>query len=201
MGEHHDSVLARAALVMAAATRGGDVEGVVFHSDKGGEYHGDIFVEACESLGVTRSMSRIGSALDNARGRVVQLDSRVGAVVAADLRDQRPSPPRDRGVHRQLQPPAPAFQLRDAGAGCLRTSPRGPGRPKSRPGGSGLKHRPSDRRTRPRSHPMASRCGHMRGFKPNQQPSTKRGEPALLAEGGGGDARRGGMCPITRARA
>lgn len=66
LGEHHDSVLARAALVMAAATRGGDVEGVVFHSDKGGEYHGDIFVAACESLGVTRSMGRAGSALDNA---------------------------------------------------------------------------------------------------------------------------------------
>jgi len=66
LGEHHDSALARAALVMAAATRGGHVEGVVFHSDKGGEYHGEVFVAACVSLGVTQSMGRVGSALDNA---------------------------------------------------------------------------------------------------------------------------------------
>lgn len=66
VGEHHDSVLARAALVMAAATRGGDIAGVVFHTDKGGEYHGAIFVEACRALGVKRSMGRVGSALDNA---------------------------------------------------------------------------------------------------------------------------------------
>jgi transposase InsO family protein len=66
LSEHHDSALARGALVMAAAVRGGDVDGVVFHSDKGGEYHGDIFVEACNALGVTRSMGRVGSALDNA---------------------------------------------------------------------------------------------------------------------------------------
>ncbi len=66
LSERHDSAVARAALVMAAAVRGGDVDGVIFHSDKGGEYCGDIFVEACESLGVTRSMGRVGSALDNA---------------------------------------------------------------------------------------------------------------------------------------
>jgi transposase InsO family protein len=66
LSEHHDSELARGALVMAAAVRGGDVAGVVFHSDKGGEYTGDIFVDACVTLGVTRSMGRVGSALDNA---------------------------------------------------------------------------------------------------------------------------------------
>ncbi len=66
ISEHHDSAVARAALVMASATRGGDIDGVVFHSDKGGEYCGDIFVEACDALGVTRSMGRVGSALDNA---------------------------------------------------------------------------------------------------------------------------------------
>jgi len=34
LGEHHDAALAKAALCMAAAVRGGDVRGVVFHSDK-----------------------------------------------------------------------------------------------------------------------------------------------------------------------
>jgi transposase InsO family protein len=51
---------------MAAAVRGGDVTGVVFHSDKGGEYTGDLFAQACTTLGVTQSMGRVGSALDNA---------------------------------------------------------------------------------------------------------------------------------------
>jgi transposase InsO family protein len=66
MSEHHDAELATAALCMAAAVRGGDVAGVVFHSDKGGEYTGDLFAAACETLGLTQSMGRVGSALDNA---------------------------------------------------------------------------------------------------------------------------------------
>jgi putative transposase len=66
ISEHHDSALAKAAVCMAAAVRGGDVEGVVFHSDKGGEYVGDLFARACSALGVTQSMGRVGSALDNA---------------------------------------------------------------------------------------------------------------------------------------
>lgn len=66
LGEHHDSPLAKAALCMAAAVRGGDVAGVIFHTDKGGEYVGDLFARACRSLKVTQSMGRVGSALDNA---------------------------------------------------------------------------------------------------------------------------------------
>lgn len=66
LGEHHDAALAAAALKMAAAVRGGKVAGVVFHSDKGGEYTGDVFALACGALGVTQSMGRVGSALDNA---------------------------------------------------------------------------------------------------------------------------------------
>ena len=66
LGEHHDSELATAALLMAGAVRGGDVTGVVFHSDRGGEYVGDLFATACSTLGVTQSMGRVGSALDNA---------------------------------------------------------------------------------------------------------------------------------------
>ena len=66
IGEHHDAELAKAALCTAAAVRGGDVGGVVFHSDKGGEYTGDLFAGACKALGVVQSMGRVGSALDNA---------------------------------------------------------------------------------------------------------------------------------------
>ena len=66
LGEHHDAPLARAALCTAAAVRGGEVRGVVFHSDKGGEYTGDVFAQACAGLGAIQSMGRVGSALDNA---------------------------------------------------------------------------------------------------------------------------------------
>lgn len=66
IGEHHDAALARAALCMAAAVRGGQIAGVIFHSDKGGEYTGDVFANACASLGTIQSMGRVGSALDNA---------------------------------------------------------------------------------------------------------------------------------------
>ncbi len=66
IGEHHDADLARAALCMAAAVRGGNVSGVIFHTDKGGEYTGDTFAKACKALGVVQSMGRVGSALDNA---------------------------------------------------------------------------------------------------------------------------------------
>ncbi len=40
--------------------------GVIFHTDQGGEYTGEIFAAACRSAGVTQSMGRTGSALDNA---------------------------------------------------------------------------------------------------------------------------------------
>ena len=39
---------------------------MVFHSDIGGEDIGELFASACRKLGVTQSMGRVGSALDNA---------------------------------------------------------------------------------------------------------------------------------------
>ena len=66
LGEHHDAELAANALKMAAAVRGGDVTGVIFHTDKGSEYTADLFAQTCKALRVTQSMSRVGSALDNA---------------------------------------------------------------------------------------------------------------------------------------
>jgi putative transposase len=66
LGEHHDSALAYSALVMAVAVRGGAVDGVVLHTDGGSEYTARTFQEACGRLGVSQSMGRPGSALDNA---------------------------------------------------------------------------------------------------------------------------------------
>ena len=66
LSEHHDAAVAVAALQMAAAVRGGDVEGVVFHSDRGSEYSAELFETACRRLGVRQSMGRVGSCFDNA---------------------------------------------------------------------------------------------------------------------------------------
>src|SRR3954451_6107889 len=61
LSEHHDAEVAAAAIKMAAAVRGGNVAGVVFHSDKGSEYTADDFVSVCGRLGITQSMGRVGS--------------------------------------------------------------------------------------------------------------------------------------------
>jgi transposase InsO family protein len=66
MSAHHDAEVATASLQMAAATRGGDIDGVIFHSDRGSEYCAEAFEAACGVFGVTQSMARVGSALDNA---------------------------------------------------------------------------------------------------------------------------------------
>jgi len=66
LGERHDAALAYGALAMAIAVRGGQVPGVVFHTDQGSEYTARSFQAACQRLGVTQSMGRPGSALDNA---------------------------------------------------------------------------------------------------------------------------------------
>ena len=66
LGERHDAQLAYGALAMAIAVRGGQVPGVVFHTDQGSEYTARSFQAACGRLGVTQSMGRPGSALDNA---------------------------------------------------------------------------------------------------------------------------------------
>lgn len=66
MSEHRDAALAVASLQMAAATRGGDVDGVIFHTDRGSEYTAARTAAACRALGVVQSMGRVGCALDNA---------------------------------------------------------------------------------------------------------------------------------------
>ena len=68
LGEHHDADLSEAALVMAVAVRGGKaaIATVIFHTDQGSEYTAGTFQTACTRCGVTQSMGRVGSALDNA---------------------------------------------------------------------------------------------------------------------------------------
>lgn len=64
MDAHHDTAIATAALSVAIAVRGGDVAGVIFHSDQSALGTGGVFADACRRSGVTQSMGRTGSALD-----------------------------------------------------------------------------------------------------------------------------------------
>jgi transposase InsO family protein len=66
LSEHHDAALAYGSLAMAVAIRGGQVGGVVLHTDGGSEYTAGLFRAACVRLGIAQSMGRPGSALDNA---------------------------------------------------------------------------------------------------------------------------------------
>ena len=67
LSDHHPTAaLAVDAICMATAIRGGDVAGVIFHTDRGSPYGARRFGETCKRLGITQSMGQPGSALDNA---------------------------------------------------------------------------------------------------------------------------------------
>lgn len=66
LAAHMRTELVADALAMAVATRGGDVDGVVFHSDRGSQYTSRDFGQLCEQLGVTQSMGATGVCWDNA---------------------------------------------------------------------------------------------------------------------------------------
>jgi putative transposase len=51
---------------MAVAARGGNVAGVIFHTDRGSTYTADDFTGLCAKLKITQSMGRVGSCFDNA---------------------------------------------------------------------------------------------------------------------------------------
>ena len=67
MGSHHDARLVTRALDAAVTTRGRTrMPATIFHTDRGSEYTSSACVQACQRLGLRRSMGRTGSCLDNA---------------------------------------------------------------------------------------------------------------------------------------
>jgi transposase InsO family protein len=66
---HPDTELCADAITIAVAARGGrqNVEGVIFHTDRGSTYTSKGFTKLCKKrLGIRQSMGRVGSCFDNA---------------------------------------------------------------------------------------------------------------------------------------
>jgi transposase InsO family protein len=66
MAPHMRASLVVDALKAAVAARGGNVTGVIFHSDRGAQYTSAAFAQVCDSYKIRRSMGRVGSSYDNA---------------------------------------------------------------------------------------------------------------------------------------
>ena len=77
-GLHPDAELARSAITMAVAARGGvdavngpnwpsdETQRVIFHTDRGSTYTANAFTKLCRQVGIRQSMGRVGSCFDNA---------------------------------------------------------------------------------------------------------------------------------------
>src|SRR5262249_10763390 len=59
LGEHHDAQLAYGALAMAVTVRGGQVPGVVCHTDQGSEYTAGMVRQAFNAAATARGASTI----------------------------------------------------------------------------------------------------------------------------------------------
>lgn len=66
IADHMRTELVVDALQAAAHTRGGRLDGAVFHTDNGAQYCSGEFARACHRLGVTRSRGAVGTSADNA---------------------------------------------------------------------------------------------------------------------------------------
>jgi len=65
VADHMRTELIASALEMAVATRGGRVDDVIFHSDRGSQYTSSEFGDLCAELGVVQSMGATGVCWDN----------------------------------------------------------------------------------------------------------------------------------------
>ncbi|MDX3388355.1 IS3 family transposase [Streptomyces niveiscabiei] len=66
IADHMRTELVTDALEAAAHTRGGSLDGAIFHSDNGAQYASKEFAKVCRRLGVIRSRGAVGTSADNA---------------------------------------------------------------------------------------------------------------------------------------
>jgi transposase InsO family protein len=77
MATHMRAELVIDALKMAVAVRGGHVDGVIFHADRGSQYTAAAFAQVCDGFGIRRSMGRVGSSYDCQSSRTGSRKDRV----------------------------------------------------------------------------------------------------------------------------
>jgi transposase InsO family protein len=65
MDETMPTALVADALRQATELRGGDIRGVIFHSDRGSQYLSAEYRELCDKLGVRQSAGRVATCFDN----------------------------------------------------------------------------------------------------------------------------------------
>ena len=124
LGEHHDARLAYGALAMAVTVRGGQVPGVIMHTDQGSEYTAGTVRAACGRLAIRQSMGRPGSALDNAVIESWHSTLEFELRAPGALRHQGSGAGPGRGVDRGLQPSPAAFGATDDAARGVRANPQ-----------------------------------------------------------------------------
>ncbi|MFI8419464.1 DDE-type integrase/transposase/recombinase [Streptomyces sp. NPDC085479] len=140
MGAHHDADLVVAALNVAAATRGGDVRGVIFHSDRGSECGSRKFARACRRLGGRGPWAGSARASTMPSARRSTVSSRSSTRPAPHLPHPHRGPDQDRHLdHRLPQRPPTAQHVRvqepdrlrervlgrpHRGTGCIGRTPR-----------------------------------------------------------------------------
>jgi len=66
IADHMRTGLITDALEAAVRARGGHVNGVIFHSDRGSQYSAAEFAKFCAEYGIRRSMGKVGTSYDNA---------------------------------------------------------------------------------------------------------------------------------------
>ena len=125
LGEHHDAELAYSALVMAVAVRGGQVPGVILHTDQGSEYTAGLVRQACARLGISQSMGRPGSALDNAVIESWHSTLEFELPLARALHHQGRGPGPGQRLDRGLQPAPAALRAGHDVPGRLRAGTSG----------------------------------------------------------------------------
>ena len=112
LGEHHDAALTYGALAMAVAVRGGQVPGVIMHTDRGRIHRGRLprGLPAPGRLPVDgQTRVRAGQ-----RGhRILALDPGVRAPLGGAVRHQGSSPGQGPRLDPRVQPHTPALGLPD----------------------------------------------------------------------------------------
>ncbi len=130
MAEHMRTELVADALEMAAAARGGQTAGIIFHGDRGSQYMSSDYRQLIADLDMVQSVGRTGVCWDNAVAESFWSSLKREVVHRYRFADASRRPPGDLRLDQPLQPPPAALEPRLPAAHRVGTAiPSSPGRP------------------------------------------------------------------------